>query len=77
MVDNFACCIRQLERVTDITRSTECSVTLFALMILVELEALEGSTTGNEFVRKLGLMVWVVIAPTLVVDLVVSVLRVS
>ena len=67
----------QLERVTEIACRTECSITLFALMVLVKLETLEGSTTGNELVGELGFIVWVVIAPALVVDLVVSVFRFS
>ncbi len=44
-------------------------------MILVELEALEGSTTSYELVGEFGLVVWIVVPPALVVDLVVSVFR--
>lgn len=58
------------------TRGGASVLTLFALVILVELEALEGSTTSNEFMGELGLVVWVVVAPILVVDLVVGLLRV-
>lgn len=50
-------------------------LTLFALVVLVELETLKGSTTSYKFVRELGLVVWVVVAPALVVDLIVSILR--
>lgn len=51
------------------------SLTLFALVVLVELEALEGSTTSYEFMGELGFVVWVVVAAILGVDLIVSVLR--
>ena len=44
-------------------------------MVLVELEALEGSTAGHELMGEVGLVIWVVVASALVVDLVVSVLR--
>lgn len=53
----------------------ESLLTFFALVVLVELETLEGSATCYELVGELGFMVWVVIAPALVVDLVVSVFR--
>ncbi len=44
-------------------------------MILVELETLEGSTTSYELVGEFGFVVWVIVSPALVVDLVVSVFR--
>ncbi len=57
------------------THGGESLLTFFALVVLVELETLEGSATCYELVGELGFMVWVVIAPALVVDLVVSVFR--
>ena len=65
-----------MKRSTDIASGRTSLLTLFALVILVELEALEGSTTSDEFMGELGLVVWVVVAPILVVDLVVGLLRV-
>lgn len=53
----------------------ESLLALFALVVFVELEALEGSTTSYELVGELGFVVWVIVASALVVDLVVSVLR--
>ena len=55
----------------------ECKVksTLFTLFVLVKLEALEGGTPGYEFVGELGFVVGVLIASTLVVNLVVGVFR--
>ena len=50
-------------------------LTLFALVVLVELEALEGGTTSYELVGEMCLMVWVVIAAALIVNLVMSVFR--
>ena len=49
--------------------------TFFALVVLVELEALEGGSTTYELVGEFGLVIWVVVASVLVVDLVVRVLR--
>ena len=67
----------QLEWLTKLTCGGVSSPTLFALVILVELEALESSTTGYELMGELGFIVWVVIPSTLVVDLFVSILRVT
>lgn len=50
-------------------------LTLFALVVLVELEALEGGTASHELVGEFSLVVWIVVAAALVVDLVVRVLR--
>ena len=50
-------------------------LTLFALVVFVELETLKGSTAGYELMRELCLMIWVVVASTLSVDLVMSVFR--
>ena len=52
-----------------------CLLTLFALVVLVELEALKGGTAGYELMRELGFIIWVVVASALSVDLVVSVFR--
>ena len=52
-----------------------CLLTLFALVVLVELEALKGGTAGYELMRELGFIIWVVVATALSVDLVVSVFR--
>lgn len=50
-------------------------IALFALVVLVELEALEGGTASHELVGEFSLVVWIVVAAALVVDLVVRVLR--
>lgn len=52
--------------------------TLFALMVFVKLEAFERGTAGNYFMGEFALMVrvWVVIASSLIVDLIVIVLSV-
>ena len=46
-------------------------------MVFVELKALKGSTASYELMGELGLMVWVIVASALLVDLVVSVLRIT
>ena len=50
-------------------------LTLFALLVLIELETLKGSTAGYEFMRELGFMIWVFVASALSVDLVMSIFR--
>lgn len=45
-------------------------------MIFIQLEAFETRGTGNELVGELGLVVGVVIPTTLLIDLLVSVLRI-
>jgi len=50
--------------------------TFLALMVLVELEALERGGTGNQLVRELSLVVWVVIPSVLLVDLLVGILSI-
>ena len=65
----------QLESLGDIACGGESLLTLFALVVLVELETFEGSTTGYDLVGELSLVIWVVIASALVVDLVMGVLR--
>ena len=52
-------------------------LTLFTLVVLVEFESLESGTSGDELMRELGFMIGVIIAPTLAVDLLVSVLRIT
>lgn len=50
-------------------------LTLFALVVFIELETLKGSTAGYELMRELGFMIWVIVASALSVDLVISVFR--
>ena len=50
-------------------------LTLFTLVVFIELETLKSSTASYEFMRELCLMIWVVVASTLSVDLVMSVFR--
>ena len=52
-----------------------CLLTLFALVVLIELETLKGSTTSYELMGELGFMIWVVVASAISVDLVISVFR--
>lgn len=49
-----------------------CLLTLVALMVLEELHALKGSSTTNELMRELGL----VVIATLAIDLLVRLLSV-
>ena len=53
----------------------KCLLTLFALVVLIELETLKGSTASYKLMRELGFIVWVVVASALSVDLVMSVFR--
>ena len=75
MVHGFTCGVVSSKEFTEIACGGASSLTLFALMVLIELEALESGTTSYEFVGELGLVVWVIVAPALGVDLVVGVLR--
>ena len=68
---------RQLKGFTDTACGGESSLTLFALVVLVELEALEGSSTGHELMGELGFVVRIVVASALAIYLLVSVLRVT
>ena len=75
MLHGLTCGIVSSKVSTEIACGGAFLLTLFALVVLIELEALESSTTSYEFVGELGLVVWIIVASALVVNLVVSVLR--
>jgi hypothetical protein len=50
--------------------------TFLALLVLVQLEALESRGTGDQLVRELSLVVWVVVPTVLLVDLLVGILSI-
>ena len=52
------------------------TLTLLALVVFVELEALERGSTGDQFMRKFALVLRVVVAAFGTVDLLSIVLRV-
>lgn len=52
-------------------------LTFSALFVLIELEALERSSTGYELMRELGFVVWILVASALIVHLIMSVFRVT
>ena len=51
-------------------------LTLLTLMILEQLHGLERRRTTKEFVRELGLVIWLVIASILLIHLLMSLLSV-
>ena len=50
--------------------------TFLSLLVLVQLEALEGGGTGNQLVGELSLVVRVLITALLLVDLLVGILSI-
>lgn len=54
----------------------DARLTLFALVVLVQLEALKGGGAGDQFVREFAFVVWVVVAAFGAVDLLSIVLRI-
>ena len=77
VVHDVACYNVRSKEATKTASGEERVLTLLALVVFVELEALKSSTASYELMGELGLMVWVVVASALVVNLVVSVLRIT